>query len=68
MTLTITQTCRRLNLSRSTVIRALRDGTLAGRKVHSCGSPCAEPSTCQQGCRWEIDEQAVAAFLVPEAS
>ncbi|MFJ2029464.1 helix-turn-helix domain-containing protein [Streptosporangium sp. NPDC087985] len=64
MSLTVAQVVERLRVSRSTVIRALHSGALAGDKFHSCGSKCSEPATCQQG-RWEISEQAVEAFCVP---
>ncbi|TYB50270.1 helix-turn-helix domain-containing protein [Nonomuraea sp. PA05] len=64
--LTIPEVCKRLRLSRSTVLRKLHAGELAGaEKRHDCGALCQEPNTCKHG-TWRIPETAIAVFAPPE--
>ncbi|MBF8187346.1 helix-turn-helix domain-containing protein [Nonomuraea sp. K274] len=58
--LTIPDVCARLRVSRSTVLRKLHTGQLAGEKRHACGSLCSAPKSCKQG-EWRISEASVKA-------
>ncbi|MGW6498582.1 helix-turn-helix domain-containing protein [Nonomuraea angiospora] len=59
--LTISDVCGRLQLSRSTVLRMLQAGDLAGEKRHACGALCADPTSCRHG-TWQVSEASVKAF------
>ncbi|MFB4276081.1 helix-turn-helix domain-containing protein [Nonomuraea sp. MTCD27] len=64
--LTISDVCDRLHLSRSTVLRKLHAGDLAGaEKRHDCGALCSAPNTCKHG-TWQIPETAVSALAPSE--
>lgn len=65
MTLTITDVCERLDISRSTATRWLKTGRLAGVKKHRCGATCTAPDECKQTGAWTFTEDDVRAALAP---